>query len=39
MIIPDLSQVKRQRMLDFLVQIKEEYKGDDAIVQPSKELQ
>ena len=30
--MPNLSQIKRQRMLDFLVQIKEEHKDDDAML-------
>ncbi len=28
----NLSQIKRQRMLDFLAQIKEEHKDDDAML-------
>ena len=30
--MPNLSQIKRQRMLDFLAQIKEEHKDDDAML-------
>ena len=30
--MPNLSQIKRQRMMDFLAQIKEEHKDDDAML-------
>lgn len=30
--MPNLSQIKCQRMLDFLTQIKEEHKDDEAML-------
>jgi adenine-specific DNA-methyltransferase len=30
--MPNLSQIKRQRMMGFLAQIKEEHKDDDAML-------
>ena len=30
--MPNLSQIKRQRMMDFLAQIKEEHKANDAML-------
>ena len=30
--MPNISQIKRQRMLDFLAQIKEEHKDDDSML-------
>ncbi len=35
--MPNLSQIKRQRMLDFLAQIKEEHKDDDAMHRPRRD--
>ena len=30
--MPNLSQIKRQRMMDFLMRIKEEHKDDGAML-------